>query len=389
MAEEAVKEKTPSADVIMLNEPDVIPDAKVDSPTREELKSKGWSAKEMDAAEKRGMVKKSEEKKETPAKAEVPLVIEENKEIPAESKEEPKKDFSHSQHLREMELTPDQEKTLRDTFPFANGKMNPVEALYWRSKNERRDRQDAEAKARDLEAKLLQVQKDLEIIKLNGMKPEVDENGNEIDSEDKPLTMRAIKEMQAKEAEEKRRQEEQDRVQGHKVADAMKDQEEYAKTIYPDYDATVNLAKDLIHNLDALVPERWRQERVLELVRDLQIKAAQADKYGIDSYNAALLSYEIGRFHPNYGKAKNGNSAESNDGKSPTKANGSLTPEQMERMEKNTQRRGSSASIPAGGGRRVVSAEDVTLQDLTKMSSDQRQTFRKNHPDKYLKLLRG
>lgn len=269
-------------------EPEVTTEPKV--PTRDELKSQGWSAKELESAEKRGMIANPEEKKTEDPKPE-PKVEE-----PAKS--EPKKDFSHSQQFRDAELTEEQEKELRRLFPFTDGKMNPAEAIYWRMKNERTARQQAiadlerERKARqEIEAKLATVQP---------TKQEVDENGDIVDPEEKPLTLKQLKEIQKQEAEaiEKQRREQTDRAS--RVTEAQETQENYVRSLHKDFDDTVGKAKEVMQKLDDLVPEPWKQNKIVRLVRDLQVAAANADQMNLDDYNAAFIAYEIGQFHPDY-----------------------------------------------------------------------------------------
>lgn len=372
---EAVKEiKT---EEIVLNDAEPVLPTEKEVPTRDELKKSGWSKNELDAAEKRGMIQKPEDKPKAEVKEDAAPEPkkEDSKDIQEEVKEEKK-----TSSLPDFTITdPAKEKVFLDTF----GSGTPQRAMYFRMKNERQARQQAEAKARELEEKLGRLEAEIKTVK---PRAEIDENGNEIDPDDKPLTMRQIKEMNAREAEERRKHEDEIRSRGMIANEALKNQEEFAKEIYPDYDETVGLAKDLMQNLDSLISEEWKKDRVIELVRDLQVKAANADKYGVDKYNAALISYELGKYHPNYGK-----NADTN-GKSDrpeTKANGSLTPEQMERIKNNTQRRGSSASIPGNGGGRVVSADDVTLKELNAMTPSQRSNYKTKYPDRYLKLMRG
>jgi hypothetical protein len=99
-----------------------------------------------------------------------------------------------------------------------------------------------------------------------------------------------------------------------------------------------------------------------------------------------MIAYEIGQLHPSYGQRaeKNGEFV-----KPEPKANGGLTPDKMKRIEENTLRRASSASVSGGGGRRAVSPDDVSLADLNRMTATQRLSFREKHPDQYAKLLRG
>ena len=61
----------------------------------------------------------------------------------------------------------------------------------------------------------------------------------------------------------------------------------------------------------------------------------------------------------------------------------------MKRIEANNLRRGSSAAIPAGGGKRTISVDDVDMATLNAMTYTERKSFRDTHPEKYARLVRG
>lgn len=371
-------------DTIEVAEPTAPAAAKVETPTREELRAKGWSAAELDSAEKQGRIAKKDEKKEE-AKAETAKAPEVKAEEKSPEKDEPKKEAPKRSSLPDFTFqTPEQEKAFMDAF----GPGTPQRAMYFRMKNERQSRQAAESRNRELEARI----QALESMKAE-RKVETDENGKEIDPEEKPLTLKQLREMQQKEAEEAQKKERELREQAQVVTEAQTAQEEYARSVLPDFDDSVKLAKEVMQNLDTLVPEKWKQGQVIDLVQKLQIAAANAHKLGLDDFNAAFIAHEIGKYHPNYGKSANGSKAETHTDGNPerpdTKANGGLTPEQMKRIEANTQRRASSASIPGGSGKRTVSVDDVDLAELNRMNLDERKRFKEKHPDKYAKLLRG
>jgi len=361
-------------------EAEVKPDAPA-APSHDELKQKGWSSKELEAAEKRGMIPKKEEKK--PAE---PVKAEEKQSEPAEEPkaEEKKPAEKPRSSWPEFELTPEQQKVWDQTFPPGT----PPRGLIHRLKNERLQRQAAQARIRELEAQMSAV---------SAPKPEkkveIDENGNEIDPEDKPLTMKQLREMQKKEAEEREQQENELRNRARVVKDAQKSQEEYVRSLYPDFDEVVKAATVVLPKLDELVDDPKIQKRAARLFHEMEVAGANADRLGPDDYTAADIAYELGVLLKPYG-TNHGQSAEPhNDGKPERpepKANGGLTPEQkMKRIEDNTQRRASSASIPGGGGRRSVTPEEVSLADLNRMNFQERQRFKDKHPDQYAKLLRG
>ena len=334
-------------------------------PTREELKGKGWTAKELDNAEKRGMIGKVEEKKDEKV-VEAAAVVEKKADV---------KEAKPNGSLPDFTATPEQEKVFLDTF----GNGTPQRAMYFGMKNERQKRQIAEARAKELEARIsaLELPKPRPVF-------ETDESGNQIDPEDKPLTLKALRSLQESERAAYEAKQNEAGNRQRVVTSAQTEQEEYARSVYPDFDTTVNKAKEVMTNLDALVPEKWKQAKVVKLIRELQVAAANADQFGLDEYHAAQIANEIGQLHPSYGKA---------DGEKPTtgldpKAGG-LSPDQMKRIEANTQRRSSSASAPSGGGKRVVAADEVDLSTFNKFDFAKRSAFRKNHPEAYARLLRG
>ena len=373
------KQETINTDKIEINEPEVIQKTEPKVPTKEDLKATGWSKEELESAEKRGMIQKEDPKKQESDAPELPLG--EKKEDPQKANEKPKSslpDFTFK--------TPEQEKAFMDAF----GPGTPQRGIYFRMKNERKERQRAEQERDRILSEKKALEDRIRALESNRVEPpaQTDENGNPIDPDAAPLTKKEFLELQEKQRQDQIRIENETRAKGQIVADSLRDQEEYMKSIHPDYDKTVNMAKEVLNNLDELVEDPKVRSKVIRMVRDLQIAAANADQYGIEDYNAADISYEIGKLHPNYGKeSANGEKSDTNGHiDTPDKANGSrLSPDQMKRIEQNTQRRNSSASIP-GGSRRVISADDVTIADLLKMSPDQRLKFRQNHPDKYAKL---
>jgi hypothetical protein len=373
------------SDVIQATVEIAEPEIKVvnEVPTREDVKARGWSKAEIESAEKRGMIskpKKEEEKEPTAVKAEEkPEQKPEEKVVEAVKVEENAGKRSPS-GIPAYDLTEDQQKALEGILPPGN----PMRGIYFRMKNERTARQRLEAEltkeraAREaLEAKLTAPQ----AAKAEG------EGEQTEDPEDRPLTIRALRELEAQNAKESERRAQEVNARASAVAEAQQAQEEYAREIYPDFDDTVTRAKEVIKNLDA-IPEPWKRAKAVKLFRDLQEAAARADSLGLDDYNGAIIAYEIGQLHPLHGKKAdeqtNGNAL-----RPEAKANGGLTPDKMKRIEENTLRRASSASVAGGGGRRAVSPEDVTLADINRMTSTQRLSFRDKHPDQYARLLRG
>lgn len=339
-------------------------------PSIDDLKDSGLTSEEIEKGKKYGLIRDG---KEEPKKLEEPKQEKASDAAPKEKKTGNLPEFTFK--------TPEQEKAWLDAF----GPGTEQRAMYFRMKNERQQRQGAEEE-RDRLAIRLKALEEQQKIPASKASVEIDENGNEIDPEDKPLTLRQLREMQQKEREALEREQEETQKSGSKVAESLRSQEEYARNVYADYDDTLRLAGDLMKNLTVLIPNKWEQDRAIELMRQLQVRAANADKFGIDDYNAALISYEIGKLHPKYGQKADDGAIET-----PEKVNGGLTPEQkrLERIENNAARRSSSASVTGSPGKRVISAEDVTLQDLNDMAPEQFREFRKKNRRIVERLLRS
>lgn len=370
--------ETKESDAILINETETV-EVNKETPTREDLKQKGWTASEIEQAEKRGMIpKKKEEEKQVEDKKEHEKEAEAKKE---EVKPEPKKSV-----LPNFEpLTPEKEKAFYDAF----GPGTPQRAMYVGMKIERQKRQQAERERQQFEERFKSIQEEVERLKSGSVKVEVDENGQEIDPNDKPLTRRELEEYEKQKEETRLRREQEINQERSSVVEAMKVQEEYATEIYPDYAETVGLAKEVMTNIDDMFPNKWEQKKVEKLMKDLQVAAANADRYGVDDYNAALIAYEIGKLHPNYGRSTNGQRSDVNGNLDPQKANGSHTPEKMKRIETNTQRRISSASVSGSGTQRTISANEMTINDFLKLNADQRVKFREKYPERYAEIARG
>lgn len=342
-------------------------------PTVEEVKGKGWTAPEIEAAQKRGMVQKPEEKKP------------EEKAVSTEKVEDKPSDVDVLVK-NGVDLTADQEREFLKKHPAGT----PDSAFYHRAKNERHTRQRAqkelEAERAGRAADKAAFEARLSALEKGKVEPEVDADGNPVDPADKPLTEKRLKEIEKAREEEFQKQRREQGERAAVVLEAQKTQEDIARGRYTDFDDTVKRAAEVMQNIDTLIPEKWKQTKVAKLVRDLQVAAANADQFDPEGFTAADIAYEIGQLHPDYGKSNGDKPKETV--KTDPKANGGLTPEQMKRIEDNNRRGASSASIPGGGAKRTIDVEDVGLAELNAMSFVERQKFRDKHPERYAKLLR-
>ncbi len=351
-------------------------------PSISEAKNAGWSKSEIEIAEKHGMLKK-EEKTEVKEEAkeevkESEIVKEVNKEEEPKKEEQLQKEVKYD-GIPDYDLTPEQEKLLDGVLP----KGNSTRGLYHRMKNERMQRQKYAmelAKEKQerlvLEARLAEVSKN---------QKQDSDNIFEEDPEDKPMTMKAWRQLQQQEAEERRKMETQMNERAVIISQANEMHSEAAREMLPDFDDSVRLAKEVMANV-SLIDDRVKRIKATALIKQFIAAAGEADKYSADDYNPAIMAYELGQLHPNYGKKAD------TDGKQETPAgkdNGGLTPGQMKKLEESNLRRASSASVSGNGGNRTVSADEVDLADLNRMTATQRYNFREKYPARYEKLLRG
>lgn len=353
------------------------PAAVQEKPTRDEvIKERGWSKDEADKAEKFGMLRTEEKPKEPkePVKADAVKPEAAAPVVPARREEDRKRGGNP-----ELNLTAEQEAKLREIVPGG------VSGILSEVKRERALKQRWRTEAEQFKARL-------EVLEKGAAKPAVTVEGDAPD-EDAPLTLRQIKAMQDKAAEDYRKAQEETQTRGNRLSEAQKTHEELARATYDDFEDVAKLATDLVQNLDKYAPAGKQRAKVLKAYTDFMAAAKNAD--GIDPENdltEADLAYELGKLHPNFGKnASDGSKAD--DGTqpeiSPTDGTGDHTPDRLKKLEAITQRRASSASIPGGNGRRTVSPSEVTLDHLNRMTREQRASFKEKYPDRHNKLLRG
>jgi hypothetical protein len=346
-----------------------------ESPSEKDVKEAGWSRAEVELAEKHGMLKQEEKKEEVKKDQE-----EEKKVVePEQKKEEATQKEPKFDGVPEYDLTPDQEKLLNEVLP----KGNSTRGLYHRMKNERLQRQKFQMELAKEKAERLALEAKINEIGKERSKSE--ENIFEVDPEEKPLTLKTWKEMQQREMEERQNREKQLNERAAIISQANEMHSESAREMIPDFDDSIKLAQEVMANVN-LIDDRVKRIKATALIKQFVIAAGEADKYGTDEYNPAIMAYELGQLHPNYGKRAD------TDGKQETPAgkdNGGLTPEQMKRLEESNLRRASSASVSGNGGKRTVSADEVDLADLNRMTATQRYAFREKYPARYEKLLRG
>lgn len=360
---------------------------------------KDWSKEEIEMAKEHGLLNESkeptpEEGKDTPKDG----TESKPKSQPEPVKEERRKESSGE----DWTLTPEQEKILAEKFdkdPDLPSKLKNVSAQYWGRKQAIGRAQAAEADRDRFIKENTELKERLGKLeaKLETPPPESEEE------DDRPMTkkefLNMIQTMRKDEEDARRKISEQTTKERQKRDEALQIQENHAKSNYPDYEKMVGLGIKLVerdetgkfvHPINITnIPEGARKRAVL-LLRQIASAQSRAHEMTISDFTIPEMSYEIGRIASEYmqesepsGQEPNANSghAERNDG--------GLTPEDEERIRKNKSRSGSSASVSGSGGRRVVSVDDVTIDDLNSMDTQTFDAFQGKYPQKVDELMRG
>ena len=327
-----------------------------EAPVKEEIviDTKELPQEEKALAEKHGMVKKEDNEQKVEEK-----IVEKDK-------------------IQTFEDTEKDEKNLVKN--YSKGEQ----ALYWKWKHDKKERQTAQAerdlaaiKAKSLEQKLTELNGGLEVSKSKLAKVEALLSGpaDEItiealqailktepkkDDADKPLTkkdLEALKEESTKEQEEQ--QKKQAFIQG-RIAEA----DELCKTKFDNYEEITDCAKAVLEGKVSLPKYVDSKKLSAELVQ-----MVSAD---VELDEIADFVKDIATLHPDFGK------------KTETKAV-KESKENIDRILENANKSKSSASISGGNGRRVISEDNLTLEDAAKLTTEQ---YRNLKPKTKERLMR-
>lgn len=364
-------------------------DGKVDIPdetpqdtslTEEDLRSAGLSDEEISSAKTTGFIKEPEKKKD------------ETKD--EKTDEEKAKDGILNKDKKDETPDPDEELDPEKETEILSKYNRNEKALYHAQKKERRKRQRAEAerdqvalqqKLLDKRVKELEEERDRLIAqgtkssekKADAIDDELDlldpeerakRKPEETDPKKKPLTMEDLERLE-KEREDKLA--EQNKVRDEKnqrARAALRDFNESGKERYEDFDETIQQTHELVEKavrgqLGTLFKDPRQISKVERKVKEFLLTVANADEFKEDEFNPADFAYELGKLHPSSGR-KSDPDADAEG----SKRDGTLTPEQLRRAEKNADRRQPSASVGGGGARRSpVSYDDLTPEQASRL----------------------
>jgi len=302
--------------------------------------SDGLLPQEVAMAEKHGLIKKVDEKSKKEETADVEHKVE--PEVKPEDIKEEKKE----------EVKPTFEEVQKDESNLK--KYNPNEqALYWKYKADKKKRQEAQKEAEEWRAKY-----ELESVKEKSKVKQIAEllKGDSVTVEalqaiigektedDVPLTKAEFNKMEsAKELKEVETKKEH-QLRTERIATA----EEIGKTKYTNFDELTNLAKQVV---DSDKTNTYKD--VLE---------ASFSDIELDEEQLVERVVTIAKLHPEFGKKKSEKTEVKPEEKKETDA---------DRAINNSKKKISSAAVGSGGDKRIVSYDDLTVDDAAKLTTAQ------------------
>lgn len=251
------------------------------------------------------------------------------------------------------------------------------QALYFKWKSDKKARQEAQAE-RDLkivQEKVLRTELDkareegnLTVGKLNAINKLLNGDPEDITieaiqeilaanvkkavEEEKPLTKSDLLAIEAEKAEKEKAVAESNK----NFVTRMNTLEEYGKTKFEDYDEVIASAKEVLDGkaeLPEVIDRADIARRLVEKIND--------PKNDEDDISDFVLG--IAKLNPNYGKKK----VES--GKS--EGSKKVSSEDIDKIVKNAAKGSSSATVNGGNARRVVSHDNLTIEDAAKLTPEQ------------------
>lgn len=309
---------------------------------------------------------------------------------------------------REYEPAP-WEKDMTDEERANFEKFSPNEkALYRDRKKERYKRQEAQDERDQMRAQLAFYKGKAETLekmqqappspKDGATEPELDEFGDPVDPNhrngegDKPLTLSDLERIEKEKQERERKAQEESFSRRDALIKTLDEQEREFKQEKPDFENVFeNFTKDIIHanvqKLEQLFPKRVEREGVKMMVADWLRRLREPEKYSGEQ-SAAAVAYEIGQLHPKFSDA-DPDAAGGEDDDDGEQGHGAPNRNKAD-LEKRLghHSRPSSAPLSGGANRRPKSVNDLTVEDLAFMSTDQIRALKSKHPNAVERILR-
>lgn len=266
------------------------------------------------------------------------------------------------------------EATEKDETKLIKNYNSNEQALYWKWKHDKKERQEAQAE-RDLSfvrekalkgelekirndhglsaEKLARINKVLtgpaDEITVEALQEIIASESKKVDDKDKPLTVKdleALQEKQKKDSDEKAKEETY-------LVSRIKDAEDFGKTKFgEDYDNIMAQAQEVLDgkvDLPSIIDLKSLSTKLVEAIKSKDVELETVAEYVTG----------LAKLNPKFGKPKETSSVKKE------------TNDNIDRILKNDAKQKTSASVGGGNGRRVVSYDDLTAEDASKMTTDQ------------------
>jgi len=378
MSEEQVKEK--EEETVEIPEEEEQPNdggQEEVSFSEESLKEEGWTPEEIDRAKEQGLISKEgkEESKTEESK-------EEKKEGKQEEKKEEKGQEINLDDLDNFEKVHD----LYNNDPKLFYQLpKHIKGLYHNSKGLYKKAKEAEEARKELESK-----QDFEKVQEAGAKKRLDKIRDRLkdpdnlptdrelleligeekqaakDSGEKPLTKADLEEIEKEKEQKQKSEEEQLREQQLKVQQKVVKAEAYANENIKDLTGGKYESIDPVISLAKEMAEKKQRYGVI-------IDQAFANE-DVSEEDVVDIIFDVAKINPKWGEEVEGTSKKKDENI-------------VDRMERNSKKQKTSASISGGKGSRVISHDDLTPEDAAKLNQKQWDALPKKVQSRILRQL--
>lgn len=313
--------------------------------TEAEASTSGLSADEIVAGKKHGLITDDKPAKKTGEAEGADEEEEAGEEGTSEETEEVEE--KDPKDAADEDLDPEEEQELVKNY------NDNEKSLYWKAKKERLKRQNAQSENEHTKIKLAAAQREIDLLKRGSKKDEADGEDENTEGEDDDARVMTVGEFKKMLADQKKEQGKQNAEVQATIVRLEKQEAEF-KADHPDFDEVMDLAKELMDKRPS-----YRK----------MLLAAGADP----NEDAAEVAYSIGQLNPRY---KKGGSAKESNADTKTK---------VDKAIKNADKRTSSAAVTGGGTKRIVSEDDLTVEEAAALSATQYSKLSRKTRDRLLK----
>ncbi len=322
-------------------------DSKPATMTEAEATTSGLSADEIVAGKKHGLIKDDNPSKKNGK--------DEGAEEEEESGDEGKSEETEEVEDRDPKDAADEDLDPEEEADLVKNYNDNEKSLYWKAKKERLKRQNAQSENEHTKIRLAAAQREIDLLKKGTKKTDAEGEEEDTDGEDEDtrvMTVGEFKKLLAKQKEDQGKQ----NAQVQETIVRLEQQEAEFKADHPDFDEVMDLAKEMMDKKPSF--------------RQMLLSAGANPQE-----NAAEIAYSIGQLNPKYKKGGSGTNKEA----------GADTKTKVDKAIKNADKRQSSAAVSGGGTKRIVSEDDLTVEEAANLSPVQYGKLSRKTRDRLLK----